>query len=107
MQDNEEQSQGMRHKPTADDVAGEMSAPPRRAAIWGPRGESTPMTDSQMADRELRRLPLSQVDPDPKQPRSYFSPQGLEELKQSIKARGQLNPAFVRPHPEQRDRYML
>jgi ParB family chromosome partitioning protein len=74
----------------------------RRSAIWG-----QPTERKEGAEQELTRLPLDQVDPDPNQPRRFFSPKGLEELKASIASRGQLTPAFVRPHPKAGGRYML
>jgi ParB family chromosome partitioning protein len=102
MQNNEELSHESGRKPTADDLARELSAPPRRSKIWGVPGE-----DQQTGELKLEKLALADVDPDPNQPRRYFDPAGLDELKKSIEARGQLNPVLVRPHPEQNGRYML
>src|SRR3954451_16319294 len=102
MQNNEEQSPESGRKPTADDIARELSAAPRRSAIWGQPGEN-----QQTGELKVEKLALADVDPDPNQPRSYFDPARLAELKKSIEARGQLNPVLVRPHPEQEGRYML
>src|ERR671938_1968015 len=102
MQNNEELSHESGRKPTADDIARELSAPPRRSAIWGRSEES-----QQTGELKVEKLALADVDPDPNQPRRYFDPAGLDELKKSIEARGQLNPVLVRPHPQQEGRYML
>ena len=45
----------------------------------------------------LRELPLSQVKPNPFQPRTHFEPEALQELSESIKASGLLQPVVVRP----------
>ncbi|MFA5122844.1 ParB/RepB/Spo0J family partition protein [Zavarzinia sp.] len=46
--------------------------------------------------RGLRELPIEQLQPNPKQPRKRFTPEALEELVTSIKARGILQPILVR-----------
>lgn len=95
MQNNDNQ------KPTADDIAREFKEV-RKSALWGKGPER-----SQSVERELVRLPLSQVDPDPGQPRRHFNKERLAELKASIEARGQLSPALVRRHPQDENRFML
>jgi ParB/RepB/Spo0J family partition protein len=101
MQNNEEHQNEVGRKPTADDIAGEYASV-RRSAIWG-----KPAERPEGAERQLALLRLAEVDPDPNQPRRFFGQKGLEELKASIESRGQLTPAFVRPHPEAEGRYML
>ena len=49
------------------------------------------------AQGNLRELPLSQVKPNPFQPRTHFEPESLAELSESIKASGLLQPVVVRP----------
>lgn len=44
-----------------------------------------------------RRLPLGQIHPNPHQPRRLFEPTALDELAQSIKSKGLLEPILVRP----------
>jgi len=39
-------------------------------------------------DQQITMLKLSELSPDSKQPRSYFDPDKLDELKKSIKASG-------------------
>jgi ParB family chromosome partitioning protein len=45
---------------------------------------------------ELQRLPLSQIRPNPYQPRRSFAPEELAELQSSIRANGLLQPITVR-----------
>jgi ParB family transcriptional regulator, chromosome partitioning protein len=47
----------------------------------------------------IRHVPLDLLDPNPFQPRSSIDPAALEELAQSIRLRGILQPLLVRPHP--------
>ena len=49
------------------------------------------------AQGNLRELLLSQVKPNPFQPRTHFEPESLAELSESIKASGLLQPVVVRP----------
>ncbi len=51
------------------------------------------------ASTELRKLPLDRIQPNPFQPRKEFSPDELEELANSIKDNGLLQPLVVRPDP--------
>ena len=45
----------------------------------------------------LRRLPLSQIHPSPLQPRKDFTPESLQELADSIRAQGLIQPLVLRP----------
>ncbi|MCJ8191153.1 ParB/RepB/Spo0J family partition protein [Sphingomicrobium aestuariivivum] len=45
----------------------------------------------------IRKLPMDKVAPNPDQPRRLFDKDALEELAQSISARGVLQPILVRP----------
>jgi len=45
----------------------------------------------------VNTLPLESVIPNPNQPRKYFDPAALEELAQSIRERGVMEPIIVRP----------
>ncbi|HEU4801058.1 MAG TPA: ParB/RepB/Spo0J family partition protein [Gemmatimonadales bacterium] len=49
------------------------------------------------AQGNLRELPLAQIKPNPFQPRTHFEPEALQELSESIKASGLLQPVVVRP----------
>lgn len=45
-------------------------------------------------------LELHRIRPNPFQPRTTFDPEGLEELKESIRIHGVLQPVVVRPHAD-------
>lgn len=53
-------------------------------------------TDVAASDAELMHLSVTQVRPNPYQPRQNFDPQNLQELADSIKAQGILQPIVVR-----------
>lgn len=46
----------------------------------------------------LIEVPLTQIDPDPEQPRKFFDQEELENLARSIKSMGLLQPITVRPN---------
>ena len=50
----------------------------------------------QDADRPVRMVPLQKVEPSPNQPRKNFDPAELEDLAQSIRTHGVLQPLAVR-----------
>jgi ParB family transcriptional regulator, chromosome partitioning protein len=47
----------------------------------------------------LQQLPITDIRPNPLQPRRDFSPEELAELKESLRASGLLQPVTVRPSP--------
>ena len=53
------------------------------------------------------QLALDAIDEDPRQPRTEFDAQTLQELADSIAARGVRVPISVRPHPERAGRWMV
>lgn len=53
---------------------------------------------------ELKKVRLSKIEPDPKQPRKSFDPDSLQELADSIKEHGLLEPLDVQQNG---DRYLL
>jgi ParB family transcriptional regulator, chromosome partitioning protein len=55
----------------------------------------------------IRQVPLDLLEPNPFQPRSSIEPAALEELAQSIRLRGILQPLLVRPHPATAGRYQI
>ena len=59
------------------------------------------------AEREVRRLPIDLVDPNPFQPRSTFDEEPLRDLADSIRTQGMLQPVLVRPHPDVETRYQI
>ena len=50
-----------------------------------------------VADHQLRELPLDLIERGRFQPRMHMAPEALEELTQSIRARGVVQPIIVRP----------
>ncbi|MCD2323537.1 ParB/RepB/Spo0J family partition protein [Sphingomonas sp. IC-56] len=60
------------------------------APVSGDPGAGTPSG--------VRQLPVSAMAPHPGQPRRYFDEDALDDLAQSIKARGLIQPIVVRPH---------
>ena len=50
------------------------------------------------AGDEVREIPLDEIDENPYQTRRFFNEEMLEELADSIKANGVLQPVVVRPH---------
>ena len=55
----------------------------------------------------VRQVPLDLLEPNPFQPRSTIDPAALDELAQSIRLRGILQPLLVRPHPTDRGRFQI
>ncbi|HTD34604.1 MAG TPA: ParB/RepB/Spo0J family partition protein [Candidatus Elarobacter sp.] len=75
------------------------------------RGLSALLGDESTADvttaapkRDLQQIPLAKIVPNPRQPRTFFAPEALEELRASIAAFGVLVPVIVR---ERGDGYEL
>jgi len=55
----------------------------------------------------LRRLAITDLEPNPHQPRRHFEDAALAELVASIRAKGLLQPILARPHPRQPNRYEI
>ena len=55
----------------------------------------------------LLKVSPEQIVPNPQQPRKYFDEKSLNELAQSIRAQGVLQPLVVRKHPELPNQYEL
>jgi ParB family chromosome partitioning protein len=55
----------------------------------------------------VRELAIDLLDPNPFQPRHAPRPEGLEELAESIRAQGILQPILVRPHPTDDGRFQI
>jgi ParB family chromosome partitioning protein len=55
----------------------------------------------------IQQVPLDLLEPNPFQPRTSIDPAALEELAQSIRLRGILQPLLVRPHPTADGRYQI
>ena len=75
------------------------------------RGLSVLMADVDLVpnDRPSPRqvLPVEQLTPNPDQPRRSFAPEALQELAESLRNRGMLQPLIVRPHPSDDGLYQI
>lgn len=64
-------------------------------------------TTSTEAERPARSLPIEQLFPNPDQPRKQFDDNALEDLKQSIRSKGVIQPLIVRPQGGEGNRYEI
>lgn len=55
----------------------------------------------------VRRIPLDLLEPNPFQPRTTIEPAALDELVQSVRTHGILQPLLVRPHPTVTERFQI
>ncbi len=63
--------------------------------------------EAEPARRGLRDLPIEMIVPNPDQPRRHFDPALLEELAESIRAKGVLQPLVVRPDGDGGEKFQL
>ncbi|MFB6226851.1 MAG: ParB/RepB/Spo0J family partition protein [bacterium] len=63
--------------------------------------------DDDAAQASLNQLPLDEIAPNPHQPRDHFDEDKLEELTESIRQQGVVEPIVVRPYPDGEKRYMI
>lgn len=54
-----------------------------------------------------RRLPVEKIVPNPDQPRRQFTPEDMQELADSIRAKGVIQPLIVRAKPGEEDLYEI
>lgn len=59
------------------------------------------------APRDRTLIPIEQIAANPDQPRRNFDPEALQELAESLKQHGVLQPLIVRPHPQDEGLYQL
>jgi len=55
-----------------------------------------PNQDKSSADKNFRHLPLEKISPNPMQPRRQFDERALEELAESFKSQGMMQPVVVK-----------
>ncbi len=55
----------------------------------------------------IRRLPVEFIVASPNNPRRHFAPEDLEDLTNSIREKGVMQPLLVRPSPHEPDQYEL
>lgn len=67
---------------------------------------AAPRSDAR-AQRPDLRVPVEKLQPNPDQPRRDFSPEALQELADSIRAKGIIQPLIVRENPRFPDSYEI
>jgi ParB family chromosome partitioning protein len=78
------------------------------AASTNPNFQPTQQTPGAPAEaRAPRMLPIALLKANPFQPREHFEPEALEELANSIRDKGIIQPIIVRPVPGQPDEYQI
>lgn len=60
-----------------------------------------------MSQIEFQNIPLKSIFPDPNQPRKFYDETAMEELTNSIKESGVLQPILVREQPDRHDKYLI
>jgi ParB family transcriptional regulator, chromosome partitioning protein len=66
-------------------------------------GGALPALDSAVGSEEMRDIPVDLIQPGKFQPRMHMHPEGLQDLADSIKAQGLVQPIVVRPANAQLD----
>lgn len=89
--------------PWMKEMADELDAPPRPAPRVEPA--SAPATSTQQSGAHL--APIEFIQRNPNQPRQTFDEKELEDLADSIRRHGVLQPILVRPLPGQAERYEI
>lgn len=64
-------------------------------------------TQAPAGDGGLRQVPIDLIDPNPNQPRSHIEVEPLEDLAESIRQQGILQPLLLRTNPNDRARFQL
>jgi len=65
-----------------------------------PSGDFTPESPSEISTRGYDSLPVTDINPNPRQPRSQMDQESLKELADSIRVNGILQPLIVTPADE-------
>lgn len=63
--------------------------------------------EDEAEDDSLNQLPTDEIAPNPHQPRDHFNEEKLQELTESIRRQGVVEPIVVRPYPDGDRRYMI
>lgn len=74
-------------------------------ALFGDEENTTVEAPTNSGSR--RMMPIEWLKPNPNQPRTHFDKDALQELSDSIKQHGVLQPLLVRPVPEAGNRYEI
>jgi len=68
---------------------------PQKSGLGRGLGALIPGGENDLADNGIMLVPVGQVSPNPRQPRSTLHPEGLEELTASVREHGVLQPLIV------------
>jgi ParB family chromosome partitioning protein len=68
------------------------------SALLGDVAREQPVAEGEAATPGVQLVSVGAIRPHPGQPRRHFNEEALEELAQSIRARGVIQPIVVRPH---------
>ncbi len=70
----------------------------KRTRLAVPRGkvEEHPADPNHFPEGMFLQIPVEEILPNPDQPRQYFDPESMEELTESVRERGVLQPVLVR-----------
>jgi ParB family chromosome partitioning protein len=77
------------------------------SALLGDRDPNAPVPAAAEPQRGMKTVNITQLKPNPFQPRKVFDPQELEDLTNSIREKGILQPLVVRPAPGQAEAYQI
>lgn len=66
-----------------------------------------PTRGAKPAEPDIRHIALDTLVPNPSQPRRAFDDASIDELADSIRSRGLIQPLLVRPHPDEDDRFEI
>ena len=74
----------------------------RKAGLGRGLGALLPSAETAIVEREagLSEIPIHEIHPNPRQPRTIFRAEELEELADSIREQGVLQPVVVRPREQ-------
>ncbi len=75
------------------------------SALFG--GEENDNNETSANGSSRRMMPVEWLTPNPDQPRRVFTKEALDELADSIRAHGMIQPILVRPIPEAGNRYQI
>lgn len=77
------------------------------SALMADVSRGTDASAGSVSGRADTRLPIEKLVPNPDQPRRDFAPEGLQELADSIRTKGIIQPLIVRENPYKTDSYEI
>lgn len=77
------------------------------SAIFGEKNVNVSAIENSNEKKDSLEIEIDKIDLNPYQPREEFTDSEINELKESIKNYGLLNPITVKPSAENKDRYIL